>query len=126
MRRRRFVQLDEWLGTPNGGCFARRKGTEMSGEERLTRLQTGGWPRPLHNSEKTSALTGRNIAEIVELLECKLAGFGFRSVKVGPFIRVKDGTVSIDLMDRGDVLCRIELEYGSGEWDDLDLIQRSI
>jgi hypothetical protein len=85
------------------------KDVETSGEERLTGLRTGGWPRPPHNSEKGTELTGRDLAEIVELLECNLAWFGFRSVKVGPFIRVKDDTVSIDLIDRGDMLCRIEL-----------------
>jgi hypothetical protein len=35
-------------------------------------------------------------------------------VKVGPFIRVKDDTVSIDLLDGGGVLCRIELDRWSG------------
>jgi hypothetical protein len=59
--------------------------------------------------ERREHLTGRDLAEIVQLLECKLAWFGFRSVKLGPFIRVKDNTVSIDLLDGGEMLCRIEL-----------------
>jgi hypothetical protein len=70
-------------------------------------------------------LTGGDLAEIVGLLECKLAWYGFRSVKVGPFIRVNDNTVSIDLLNRGDVLCRIELDRRSNQWHGLDGIRRA-
>ena len=89
--------------------------SELRKEEGLSRPLTcsSQWPR--RNSEMRQELTAGDLAEIVELLECKLAWFGFRSVKVGPFIRVKDNTVSIDLLDRGDVLCRIELDRRSGE-----------
>ncbi len=86
----------------------------MRGEERLSRLLTCGWQWPTRNSQRRQELTGRDVAEIVELLERKLAWFGFRSVKVGPFVRVKDNTVSIDLLDRGEVLCRIQLDRRSG------------
>lgn len=86
----------------------------MRGAERLSRLLTCGWQRPPRNSERGQELTRRDLAEIVELLECELAWFGFRSVTVGPFIRVKGNTVSIDLLDRGEVLCRIELDRRSG------------
>jgi hypothetical protein len=129
MRHTRFVPREELLSAPNGGCFVRRfhssvKDVETSGEERQITLATGGWSWP-HNSERGTELTGRDLAEIVELLEVKLAWFGFRSVKVGPFIRVKDDTVSIDLMHRGDVLCRIQLDRPSGEWNGFDRIQRA-
>ena len=70
-------------------------------------------------------LTGSDLAEIVGFLERKLAWFGFRSVKVGPFIRVNDNTVSIDLLNRGDVMCRIELDRRSHQWHGLEGIRRA-
>jgi hypothetical protein len=60
--------------------------------------------------ERRPGLTGKDLAEIVQLLERKLAWFGLRSVKVGPFVRVKDDMVSIDLIDRCGLSYRIELE----------------
>jgi hypothetical protein len=67
------------------------------------------------SSEKGEELTGRDIAEIVKLLECKLAWWGFRSVEVGPFIRVSHHTISIDLRRAGGcVLCRVEVDRQSG------------
>jgi hypothetical protein len=53
--------------------------------------------------------TGRDLAEVVRLLKCKLAWYGFRSVRVGPFIRIKGRKVLIDFLGRGEVLCPIEL-----------------
>ena len=71
------------------------------------------------SSEKREELTGRDLAEIVRLLECKLAWWGFRSVELGPFIRVGDHTISIDLLlvDGGRVLCRVEVDRHSGMVD---------
>ena len=76
-------------------------------------------PGPGGCSEKSGKLTGRDLAEIVKLLECKLAWWGFRSVEVGPFIRVGDHTISIDLLlaDGGRVLCRVEVDRHSGMVD---------
>ena len=51
--------------------------------------------------KKTGRLTGRGLAEIVNLLECKLAWYGFRSVEIGPFVKVNRHTISIDLSQRG-------------------------
>lgn len=56
------------------------------------------------------AMTGTDLADIVRLIERKLAWYGFTSVKVGPFIRIRGGKVFIDLLDRGEVLCRLELD----------------
>ena len=58
----------------------------------------------------TVGLTGTDLADIVRLIERKLAWYGFTSVKVGPFIRITGGKVFIDLLDRGEVLCRLELD----------------
>jgi hypothetical protein len=66
-----------------------------------------------NHAEPRKQLTGRDLAqlaEIVKLLECKLAWYGFRSVKVGPFIRIQGRKVLIDLLDRGEVLCRMEVD----------------
>jgi|GEM_PF-5023371 hypothetical protein len=86
-----------------------------SAAERLSRPLDRNRNRPLAgSSERTEELTGRDLAEIVKLLECKLAWYGFRSVEVGPFIRVNHHTISIDLLERGAVLCRIEVDRDSG------------
>jgi len=70
---------------------------------------------PEDSSEKTEELTGRDLAEIVKLLECKLAWWGFRSVEVGPFVRVSHHTISIDLLRAGGcVLCRVDIDRQSG------------
>ena len=55
-------------------------------------------------------LTGTDLADIVRLIERKLAWYGFTSVKVGPFIRIRGGKVFVDLLDRGELLCRLELD----------------
>jgi hypothetical protein len=55
-------------------------------------------------------MTGTDLADIVRLIERKLAWYGFTSVKVGPFIRIRGEKVFIDLLDRGEVLCRLELD----------------
>jgi hypothetical protein len=86
-------------------------------------LETGQSRYP-HTSE-IPELTVSDLAEIVRLLERKLAWFGFRSIKVGPFIRVNDNAASIDLLNRDDVLCRIELDRRSHQWLGLDGIRRA-
>jgi hypothetical protein len=68
------------------------------------------WPPSGNTLERTPGLTGKDLAEIVELLERKLAWFGLKSVRVGPFVRVKDDTVSIALIDQGGLSYSIELE----------------
>jgi hypothetical protein len=75
------------------------------------------------SSEKREELTGRDLAErdlaeIVKLLECKLAWWGFRSVEPGPSITVSRHTISIDLRRAGGrVLCRVEVDRQSGRVD---------
>jgi len=64
--------------------------------------------------EKTGQLTGRSLAEIVNLLEVKLAWYGFRSVEIGPFVKVNRDTISIDLSQRGALLGRIDVDRKSG------------
>jgi hypothetical protein len=65
-------------------------------------------------SRKGVDITNRGIAEIVELVERKLAWFGFRSVTIGPFIKVTDRAILIDLLTQGNFLCRIEVDRQSG------------
>jgi hypothetical protein len=67
------------------------------------------------SSEKREELTGRDLAEIVKRLECKLAWWGFRSVELGPSITVSRHTISIDLRRAGGrILCRVEVDRQSG------------
>ena len=63
---------------------------------------------------RKGVITNRGIAEIVELVERKLAWFGFRSVTIGPFIKVTDRAILIDLLTQGNFLCRIEVDRQSG------------
>lgn len=68
------------------------------------------WPPSGDILERTPGLTGKDLAEIIELLERKLAWFGLKSVRVGPLVRVKDDTVSVALIDQGGLSYSIELE----------------
>ena len=102
-------------GLTNYGTSMKYGGPSSAG--RLSRPSDRNWnPGLSGSSEKGGKLTGRDLGEIVKLLECKLAWWGFRSIEVGPFIRVSDHTISIDLhlMDGGRVLCRIEVDRDSG------------
>jgi hypothetical protein len=80
--------------------------SQLLDRDRKRRL--GGVP------EKEKQLTGRGLAEIVNLLECKLAWYGFRSVEIGPFVKVNRHTISIDVSQRGAFLGRIEVDRESG------------
>jgi len=102
--------------TCSSNCFdssVKYGGTSPAGEtrglpdqDRTRRL--GGVP------EKERRLTGRGLAEMVNLLECKLAWYGFRSVEIGPFVKVNRHTISIDLSQGGAFLGRIEVDRESG------------
>jgi hypothetical protein len=59
-------------------------------------------------------LTGRDLAEIVDLLKRKLSWYGFRSIALGPVIKVQEQTISVDLMDSGVVVGRVEVDRRSG------------
>jgi hypothetical protein len=86
-------------------------GTAPTGKLRRLRdceRRLGGVPK------KEKRLTGRSLAEIVNLLECKLAWYGFRAVEIGPFVKVNRHTISIDLSQRGAFLGRIEVDRESG------------
>ena len=82
----------------------------FASDRRSHRQNSGQWPPSSTILERRPGLTGKDLAEIVELLEHKLAWFGLRWVKVGPFVHVKDDMVSIDLIDRCGLSYRIELE----------------
>ncbi len=68
-------------------------------------------PEPTRNGVETTNL---EVAEIVELVKRKLAWFGLRSVKIGPFVKVNDRAIVIDLLADGNFLCRIEVDRQSG------------
>jgi len=91
----------KYAGTTAAGGLS-----QLLDRDRKRRL--GGVP------EKGEQLTGRGLAEIVNLLECKLAWYGFRSVEIGPFVKVNQHTISVDLSQRGALLCRIEVDRKSG------------
>jgi hypothetical protein len=58
-------------------------------------------------------ITYRDIAQVVELLERKLAWFGLRAVTIGR-IKVNDRAILVDLLTQGNFLCRIEVDRKSG------------
>ena len=101
-------------GLTNFGTAGKYGGTSVAG--RLSRLSHRKRKQGLGgNSEKREELTGQDLAEIVKLLECKLAWWGFRSVEIGPFVKVSPHTISIDLLRSGGrVLCCVEFDRQSG------------
>jgi hypothetical protein len=58
--------------------------------------------------------TVKDLAELVDLLKIRLAWFGFRNVKIGPMVKVRDGIIQIDLLDGYEVFCRLELDRRKG------------
>jgi hypothetical protein len=64
--------------------------------------------------DKGDELTGRDLAEILDLLKRKLSWYGFSSIALGPVMKVREDIVSVDLMDRGLVVGRVEVECRSG------------
>jgi hypothetical protein len=116
------------FGNENGGyemeCGLTNFGTSVKygGTSAAGRLNPPSDRKPIQalagSSEKGEELTGRDLAEIVKLLECKLAWWGFQSVELGPFIRVSHHTISIDLLRAGGrVLCHVEVDRHSGKVD---------
>jgi hypothetical protein len=95
--------------------FARQveQGQDVQKRER-DQVPTQAWKRRPEPSRKGVDITNRDIAEIVELVERKLAWFGFRLVTIGPFIKVNDRVILIDLLTQGNFLCRIEVDRKSG------------
>jgi hypothetical protein len=119
------AKLSVMFGNENGGyemeCGSTNFGTSVKSSA-AGRLNPPSDRKPIQglagSSEKGEELTGRDLAEIVKLLECKLAWWGFQSVELGPFIRVSHHTISIDLLRAGGrVLCRVEVDRHSGKVD---------
>ena len=75
------------------------------------RKKSQPFDQPHADSEE---LTGRDLAEIVDLLKRKFAWYGFRSIALGPVLKVQEHTISVDLMGGGVVVGRIEVERRSG------------
>lgn len=59
-------------------------------------------------------LTVADLADIVGLLERKLAWFGLHSVRIGPYVKVRNGSILIDLIEGDEAFCRIALDRHSG------------
>ena len=85
-----------------------------------------GWRRPGESRRRQdlsepgqcvdsgTELTVTDLAEVVDLLKRKLAWFGLHSVRIGPYVKVKNGAILIDLLDGGDPFCRVALDRRSG------------
>jgi hypothetical protein len=65
-------------------------------------------------SRRIREMTNRDVADIVDLVERKLVWFGLPSVRIGPFIKVNDRAILIDLLAYGNFLGRIEVDRQSG------------
>jgi hypothetical protein len=59
-------------------------------------------------------LIGLDLAKIIDGLRRRFAWYGFRSIELGPFVRIKDNTISIDLFIRGNMVGRVEVDQHSG------------
>jgi hypothetical protein len=79
-----------------------------------SKSQSFDQPRADRGLDKSEELTGRDLAEIVDVLKRKFAWYGFRSIALGPVIKVQEHTISVDLMGGGVVVGRIEVERRSG------------
>jgi hypothetical protein len=88
--------------------FDRFGGLGHHGEDAARRASRR--PRRAGQAGSRPQLTGTDLADIVRLIERKLTWYGFTSVKVGPFIQIRGGNLFIDLLERGEVLCRLELD----------------
>lgn len=73
-----------------------------------------GRPLPGEPIETPQPPTLKDLADVVGLLKLKLAWFGFQRVRIGPFVKVTDGVVHIDLLDDDEAICRIELDSRRG------------
>lgn len=66
-------------------------------------------------SPRRGSLHRLNLDEISDLLERRLAWYGLRSVRLGPFRSGADGALLVDLLDTdGSVLDRVEVDRTSG------------
>jgi hypothetical protein len=89
----------------------------MAYSEHFERLRHGSEDRtrPVRKTQRLpdKELADDDVADMVRLIERKLAWYGFTSVTVGPYIRVEGCRVLVELIERGKVLCRLGLESGS-------------
>lgn len=89
-------------------------------------INRAGWRRPgkPQRSQEPAQLgkqtnsgtemTVTDLADIVGLLERKLAWFGLHSVRIGPYVKVRNGSILIDLLDGDEPFCQIALDRHSG------------
>jgi hypothetical protein len=64
--------------------------------------------------DQPQVLTELDLAKIVDGLKRRFAWYGFRSIELGPLVKIKDNTISIDLFIRGDMLGRVEVDQHWG------------
>jgi hypothetical protein len=89
-------------------------------------INRAGWRRPdkpqraqepaqlSRQTNSATELTVADLADIVNLLERKLAWFGLHSVRIGPYVQIRNGSILIDLLDGDETFCRIALGRRQG------------
>jgi len=81
------------------------------------RVDPTGWSPPSEHDQcvdSNTELTVTDLADIVELLKRRLAWFGLHSVRIGPYVKVRNGSILIDLLDGDELFCRVTLDRRSG------------
>ena len=87
--------------------------TNHAGWQMPDKLRRDSVP-PAQGIASGTELTVTALAEIVGLVERKLAWFGLQSVRTGPYVTIRNGAILIDLLDGDKPFCRIELNRHSG------------
>jgi hypothetical protein len=67
-----------------------------------------------NRSDPDQVLTGLGLGRIIEGLKRRLTWYGLRSIELGPFVKIKDDTISIDLFVRDLMVGRVEVDQHSG------------
>jgi hypothetical protein len=64
---------------------------------------------------QSNEISRRDLSKLTGLLQCRLAWYGFQSVKVGQLRELSEHTLLVELLHaRGTLLCQIEIDRRSG------------
>jgi hypothetical protein len=95
-------------------CGNRMYGAVSAAETNSRSFDQGPELQSCNSADRHQVLTGLDLVKIIEGLKRRFAWYGFRSIELGPFVRIKDDTISIDLFIRGNMLGRVEVDQHSG------------
>jgi|RhiMethySRZTD1v2_1073278.scaffolds.fasta_scaffold496146_2 hypothetical protein len=86
----------------------------VSAAERMSRTFDHRLELSDNSPDQDQVLTGLGLARIIEGLKRRLTWYGLRSIELGQFVKIKDDTISIDLLVRDLMVGRVEVDQHSG------------